>query len=212
MTVFNYFARKEDIFLDRLPELTGLIVSGVQGRPDPLAALRDVFLALLDARHPLAGFADRMTQFWQVVIDSPTLRARVREFLEELEGLVAGLFEEGGQPQPRLTAALALAGYMWTQRPASWPARRPSRPSPRTGRGSPGPSIRPGSQRPRLHSDVMSERRQKKEGSGPRKGDSPALELEPLSLWCEHSLGERLVPVGQLVGDDLGPEVVSLLE
>jgi AcrR family transcriptional regulator len=111
MTVFNYFARKEDIFLDRLPELTGLIVSGVQGRPDPLAALRDVFLALLDARHPLAGFADRMTEFWQVVIDSPTLRARVREFLEELEGLVAGLFEEGGQPQPRLTAALALAGY-----------------------------------------------------------------------------------------------------
>jgi AcrR family transcriptional regulator len=111
MTVFNYFARKEDMFLDRLPELTDLIVAGVRGRPDPLAALRDVFLGLLDARHPLAGFADRMTAFWQVVIDSPTLRARVREFLEELETLVTGLLEEGGQSQPRLTAALALAGY-----------------------------------------------------------------------------------------------------
>jgi hypothetical protein len=33
----------------------------------------------------------------------------VPEFLEELEGLVAGLFEEGGQAQPRLTAALAPA-------------------------------------------------------------------------------------------------------
>jgi hypothetical protein len=83
----------------------------VRGSASPLAALRDVFLGLLDTRHPLAGFADRMADFWQVVIDSPTLRARVREFLEELEGLVAGLFEEGGQAQPRLTAALALAAY-----------------------------------------------------------------------------------------------------
>jgi AcrR family transcriptional regulator len=110
MTVFNYFARKEDMFLDRLPELTGRIVAGVRGSSAPLTALRDVFLGLLDERHPLAGFADRMASFWQVVIDSPALRARVREFLEELEGLVAGLLEEGGQPQPRLTAALALTG------------------------------------------------------------------------------------------------------
>jgi AcrR family transcriptional regulator len=111
MTVFNYFPRKEDMFLDRLPELTGLIVDAVRGSATPLAALRDVFLKLLDDRHPLAGFADRMTHFWQVVVDSPALRARVREFQEELEWLVAGLLEEGGQPQPGLTAALALAGY-----------------------------------------------------------------------------------------------------
>jgi len=111
MTVFNYFPRKEDMFLDRLPELTDLIVAGVRGSATPSAALRDVFLGLLDARHPLAGFADRMPAFWQVVIDSPALRARVREFLEELENLVAGLLEEGGQPQPRLTAVLALAAY-----------------------------------------------------------------------------------------------------
>jgi hypothetical protein len=63
----------------------------------PAAALREVFLGLLDARHPLTGFADRMGDFWPVVIKSPALRARVREFLEELQGLVAGLFEEGGQ-------------------------------------------------------------------------------------------------------------------
>jgi AcrR family transcriptional regulator len=111
MTVFNYFPRKEDMFFDRLPELTGLIVDGVRGSSDPVTALRDVFLGLLDARHPLAGFADRMSAFWQVVIDSPALRARVREFQQELEDLVAGLFEEAGRPQPRLTAALALAGY-----------------------------------------------------------------------------------------------------
>jgi hypothetical protein len=99
------------MFLDRLPELTGLIVAGVRGSASPPTALRDVFLGLLDTRHPLAGFADRMAPFWQVVIDSPALRARVRELLEEVEDLVAGLFEEGGQAQPRLTAALALAGY-----------------------------------------------------------------------------------------------------
>jgi AcrR family transcriptional regulator len=111
MTVFNYFPRKEDMFLDRLPELTALIVDGVRGSATPLAALRDVFLELLDSRHPLAGFADRMPPFWRVVIDSPALRARVREFLEELEDLFARLLHEGGQPQPRVTAALALAGY-----------------------------------------------------------------------------------------------------
>jgi AcrR family transcriptional regulator len=111
MTVFNYFPRKEDMFLDRLPELTGLIRDGVTGSSAPLAALRDVFLRLLDTRHPLAGFADRMTSFWQVVIDSPALRARVREFLEELETLVAALLADGGQPHPRLTATLALSAY-----------------------------------------------------------------------------------------------------
>jgi AcrR family transcriptional regulator len=114
MTVFNYFPRKEDLFFDRTPELTALITSGVRDRPagqEPEGALRDVFLRLLDEGHPLGGFADRFTGFWQVIIDSPALRARVRELGEEFETLIAGLLAEGGDPRPALTAALVTAAY-----------------------------------------------------------------------------------------------------
>jgi hypothetical protein len=52
-----------------------------------------------------------MTPFWQIVIGSPALRARAREFDEELEDLVTTLFAEAGHPRPRMTVTLALAAY-----------------------------------------------------------------------------------------------------
>jgi AcrR family transcriptional regulator len=109
MTVFNYFPRKEDLFLDRLPELGELITGAVSGSATPAAALRDLVLRLVDERHPLAGVHDQMTVFWRVVLASPALRARVREALEETEALIAGLFAAAGQSEPAMTAALMLA-------------------------------------------------------------------------------------------------------
>jgi AcrR family transcriptional regulator len=112
MTVFNYFPRKEDLFLDRLPQLVELITAAVRGRPagePPSAALRDLYLRLIDERHPLAGVRDPMASFWQVVLGSPTLRARAREALDEIESLIAGLFAEAGDPRAAMTAALMLA-------------------------------------------------------------------------------------------------------
>ncbi len=114
MTVFNYFPRKEDMFFDRVPELTGYLVDGIRGRAAGVsapAALRDVFLRLLDERHPLAGFHDRMVDFWQIVAGSAVLRARVRELMEEQEDLITELFTEAGEPRPRMTAVLALSAY-----------------------------------------------------------------------------------------------------
>ncbi|MGI5153672.1 TetR/AcrR family transcriptional regulator [Microbispora sp. CA-102843] len=118
-TVFNYFPRKEDLFLDRFPEAVELVTRAVRGRAEgesPLAALRRLFLGLLEEGHPLGGISPRYQVFWQVVLDSPALRARVRELVEEFEGVLAALFAEAAgagpaEPAPKLAAALVVAAY-----------------------------------------------------------------------------------------------------
>ncbi|WP_203918164.1 TetR/AcrR family transcriptional regulator [Rugosimonospora africana] len=117
MTVFNYFPRKEDLFFDRGPEAAALIAGAIRGRHDgetPVAALRRMLLDLLRQGHPLAGVGESLSGFWQVVVDSPALLARVREAAEELEDLLTTLFAEaaGGRPDDpaaRLAAALVVA-------------------------------------------------------------------------------------------------------
>ncbi|MCU7729025.1 TetR/AcrR family transcriptional regulator [Actinoplanes sp. KI2] len=113
MTVFNYFPRKEDMFFDRVPEFAEMITSAVRGRSSRQSApdaLRDMWLGLLDQRHALSGLpSDNIVHFYRVVLASPALRARVREALEEVEALVAGLFAEAGQARPEMTAALVVA-------------------------------------------------------------------------------------------------------
>ena len=115
MTVFNYFPRKEDLFFDRAPEFAALLTAAVRDRtPDqtPVAAVRDLVLRLLDERHPLAGFSDTSPGFWQIILDSPALRARAREAVEELETFVAALFAEAyDEPHARLLAAQVVAAW-----------------------------------------------------------------------------------------------------
>ncbi|MGA5562532.1 TetR/AcrR family transcriptional regulator [Streptomyces platensis] len=119
MTVFNSFPRKEDLFLDRIPEVRELIVRAVRERgtqESPLAALRRLVLALLVERHPLGGVGEGFEHFWRTVLDSPALRARGREAVEEMEGALAALLAEaaGGDAErpghdARLGAALTVA-------------------------------------------------------------------------------------------------------
>jgi AcrR family transcriptional regulator len=113
MTVFNYFPRKEDLFFDRGPAFVEMIISVVRERPAAQSApdaLREMWLGLLDRRHPLSGMHDdRVSSFYAVVLGSPALRARVREALEEIEAAVARLFAAAGEPRPEMTAALAVA-------------------------------------------------------------------------------------------------------
>ncbi|MDN3263466.1 TetR/AcrR family transcriptional regulator [Streptomyces sp. CSDS2] len=114
MTVFNYFPRKEDLFLDRIPEAAGLFASAVRDRAPgepPLAALRRLALRLLEERHPLGGVGDTFADFWRIVADSPALRARAREGVEEVETALAGAFGEAGVAAPELWAALTMAAY-----------------------------------------------------------------------------------------------------
>ncbi|MET7487266.1 TetR/AcrR family transcriptional regulator [Streptomyces sp. NPDC005538] len=116
MTVFNYFPRKEDLFLDRIPEAVEALSGAVRHRAPgetPLAALRRLSLELLDQHHPLAGPNDTFPDFWQVVIDSQALRARAREGLEEIENALSDALAETAPdtPDPALTAALIVAAY-----------------------------------------------------------------------------------------------------
>ncbi|WP_037864214.1 TetR/AcrR family transcriptional regulator [Streptomyces sp. NRRL S-340] len=116
MTVFNYFPRKEDLFLDRIPQAVDLFTGAVRGRaPDehPLAALRRLALGLLDEGHPLSGARDRFVPFLRVAAASPALRARAREAAEELEAALAEALAETAPDlsEPRLLAALTVAAY-----------------------------------------------------------------------------------------------------
>ncbi|MFJ9242901.1 TetR/AcrR family transcriptional regulator [Streptomyces sp. NPDC101776] len=116
MTVFNYFPRKEDLFLDRIPEAVEVFSGAVRHRApgeSPLAALRRLALELLDRRHPLGGPDRGFPDFWEVVADSPALRARGREALEEIENALAETLAETAPdtPDPALTAALTVAAY-----------------------------------------------------------------------------------------------------
>ncbi|MFB6440645.1 TetR/AcrR family transcriptional regulator [Streptomyces sp. NPDC056411] len=120
MTVFNYFPRKEDLFLDRIPEARELLTRAIRERgadEQPLAALRRLTLDLVAERHPLGAVGEGFEHFWRTVLDSSALRARGREAVEELEGVLAGLLAEaaggdGGRPDhgSRLAAALIVAG------------------------------------------------------------------------------------------------------
>ncbi|MGW1164155.1 TetR/AcrR family transcriptional regulator [Streptomyces sp. NPDC002550] len=114
MTVFNYFPRKEDLFLDRIPEAVGLFAAAVRERTadeTPLAALHRLALQLLDRRHPLSGVGETFLPFWRTVIASPALRARAREGVEEVERALATALGEAGVPDPPLLAALTVAAY-----------------------------------------------------------------------------------------------------
>ncbi|WP_211240994.1 TetR/AcrR family transcriptional regulator [Hamadaea tsunoensis] len=102
-TVFNYFPRKEDLFFDRFPQMTEMVTAAFRNRGDtpPLAALRRMFLDLLAQRHPLSGYAEPGFQdFWRVVVDSPNLQNRAREFVQEFEDLVAALLGEAEGADP----------------------------------------------------------------------------------------------------------------
>ncbi|MER6784829.1 TetR/AcrR family transcriptional regulator [Streptomyces sp. NPDC000658] len=116
MTVFNYFPRKEDLFLDRIPQAVEMFTEAVRRRDPgetPIAALRALALRLLDQGHPLGGLDDDFPHFWRIVVDSPALRARAREGVEEVEEALADAFAQTAPelPDPRLAAALAVAAY-----------------------------------------------------------------------------------------------------
>ncbi|MFI0738531.1 TetR/AcrR family transcriptional regulator [Streptomyces sp. NPDC021100] len=115
MTVFNHFPRKEDLFLDRIPEGVDLAVAAVRDRAPgetPVAALRGLALRLVDEGHPLSAVGH--PPFWRIVYGSPALQARLREGVDELEAALTAAIAARpgpGDPQPRMTAALVVAAY-----------------------------------------------------------------------------------------------------
>ncbi|MFF1818544.1 TetR/AcrR family transcriptional regulator [Kribbella sp. NPDC058245] len=108
MTVFNYFARKEDLLFDRYDDLIGLVVEAISTRPtgqSAVAAVRDLYLTLTRERHPLGSFLPTAPAFWDIVAASSALRARRREFSDELQKALAELLaSERGAPAGDPTA------------------------------------------------------------------------------------------------------------
>jgi AcrR family transcriptional regulator len=116
VTVFNHFPRKEDLFLDRTAEVVELVRDTVRDRAagvDPLAALHETSMRLLDERHPFSGVDPRSAGFFRTVANSPALVARTREIVGELQGVLADELErdEKFSGDSALFAALFLAGY-----------------------------------------------------------------------------------------------------
>ncbi|QLE76173.1 TetR family transcriptional regulator [Streptomyces rectiverticillatus] len=100
-TVTNYFPRKEDMALDHHEEFAASLARAVADRAEgesALAALRRYFLAAVEDRSPVAGFAGY--EFAHMIAESPTLTARLRELHDQREEALAetlaGYEGEGG--------------------------------------------------------------------------------------------------------------------
>ena len=114
MTVFNYFPRKEDLFLDRHADRLRELEEVVRERPSgesAVAALRRHQHELLAARHPLSGAIEGAHGFWLVLRSSPALMTRFHEQEREIGvALAAVLTEETGDAVgSRMVAGLLAA-------------------------------------------------------------------------------------------------------
>ncbi|GIH73662.1 TetR/AcrR family transcriptional regulator [Planobispora longispora] len=112
-TVFNYFATKEDLLLDRAPEVEELLARVFRERrpgESVLEAVRRDLLDALDTGHYRYGFHEADDAFVRMVESSPSLSARVREMNEARERKLAeAIAGELGTGPGDLTPALVAA-------------------------------------------------------------------------------------------------------
>ncbi|MDR0480319.1 MAG: TetR/AcrR family transcriptional regulator [Gallionellaceae bacterium] len=119
MTVFNHFARKEDMFLDRYGEVRGLLRKALLQRDPgttPIEAYRLLAHRLAAEPAPFVEFSSASKNFINVIENSETLKARVRAMRDELARVVAAaLAESAGREaedtDARLAANLLLATW-----------------------------------------------------------------------------------------------------
>ena len=125
MTVFNYFSRKEDLFLDRQDDLKLVFFrEALRARPpgqSPIAALRALLTEPRTPQHPFARFTRHSAAWWRFVAASPSLEARLRELSGEA---AEGLALELGGPQPTGLVRLAAGIIVLTERTAREEALR----------------------------------------------------------------------------------------
>ncbi|APR76823.1 Transcriptional regulator, TetR family protein [Minicystis rosea] len=113
MTVFNYFARKEELILDREDDLKLLpFRKALRERPkgqSPVDALRALVRELSDQKHPLSRIDSQTVEWWRVVDASPALKARLRELADEAaEGLAIELAGPKPDGRARLMAGMIV--------------------------------------------------------------------------------------------------------
>lgn len=110
MTVFNYFARKEDLMFDREAEGIGFMRSALanRGHKTVLTALRDEARRLVADDSVFTRFNPTVLGFWKVVNDSPAFRARFRELADEVCQMLAEHFDG---PNAYFVASLVVGGW-----------------------------------------------------------------------------------------------------
>lgn len=116
VTVFNHFARKEDLFLDRAADAEDLLRAAVRDRApgtEALASLRETTFRLFQERHPLSGVNSLSVPFYRTVAESPALLARAREIASDLQRTLAEELDTDPTftGDAALLAAFFLAGY-----------------------------------------------------------------------------------------------------
>jgi AcrR family transcriptional regulator len=115
MTVFNYFARKEDLLFDREDEVKRLWHEALSERPkgqSPVDALRGMADKLREQKHPFARVDSQTAAFWRLVAASPSLKARVRELGDEaVEALAVELAGSKPDGVTRLVAGMVVLSW-----------------------------------------------------------------------------------------------------
>jgi AcrR family transcriptional regulator len=126
MTVFNYFARKEELFFDRNEEGRVLLEEAFaqpKKKESPLDALHRQALALVAKKHTFTRFSAGVSSFWRTVENSDALRAYVREIREDAEVAIAETLAHsvGAKPHDpiaKLVAALVVGAWTTAYREA----------------------------------------------------------------------------------------------
>ncbi|MFE4799858.1 TetR/AcrR family transcriptional regulator [Streptomyces sp. NPDC056708] len=116
MTVFNYFAGKEDLVLAPMEEHIGDVARVVRDRApgeSAAAAVRRQFLAAIEARDPSVGLNDApvVLGLRRLIQETPALLIRAHAFsMRSFDLLAEVLVEEGEEPSlARIAAAQLIA-------------------------------------------------------------------------------------------------------
>ena len=119
MTVFNHFARKEDMFFDRDEEGRETLREALRHRDptaSPIETLRLLAHQLVKEQKPYVQFSAGSQSFIETVENSETLKARARAIRDEIVQVVAVALSEcvgrePADPDAHLTASLLLATW-----------------------------------------------------------------------------------------------------
>ncbi|WP_122038999.1 TetR/AcrR family transcriptional regulator [Asaia bogorensis] len=118
MTVFNHFARKEDLFFDREDEIRQIIRNALTGplSGHPLDVLRQLAHEMVSKNAPFLRFAPQTQGFIDTLTASETLKSRARALRDIMtddlrEALSAALPCPPDDPSLHLAAALLVTGW-----------------------------------------------------------------------------------------------------
>lgn len=116
MTVFNYFPRKEDLFLDQhayqVRDIEQALAVRAPGE-SVATALRRYQHHLLETHHDLSGTAEGIAGCWKVISASASLLGRLHEQALELQAAITDLLtDETGDPVRSRLVAGQLAASM----------------------------------------------------------------------------------------------------